>query len=399
MHGERPSCDTSIVATYDYQDAAGKLVFQVVRGRGKKFWQRRPDGNGGWINGLGDVEREPYRLPELLRATPDAPVFICEGEKDVDALRERLLVATTNPGGAGKWRSEYSNHLCNYDVVILPDNDNPGHEHAMDVARKLRGVARSIRMLPLRGLPPKGDVSNWLDAGGTAEELEQLAAKCPVMFQAGEEDAGEQGAPDHPGDEPEPAAKPSSILTVLTPADCELARPRPYIVKGLIGRGDVVLIIGAPGAGKSVLAPHIGYAVAQGREAFGRRVRKGSVLYLAAEDRAGMQLRVRALRQHWGDAPGFHLVPDAIDLKDANGPTLAAVRALVEQIEPHIIIIDTLARAFPGLRENEPDFDRRHGPRRPCRARACGSATVSGGHRTPSAQGWQHGSRAWRPRW
>lgn len=98
---------------------------------------------------------------------------------------------------------------------------------------------------------------------------------------------------------------------------------------------------------------HAGKDVAQGREVFGRRVRRGRVLYLSPEDGAGMQLRVHALRRHHGDAPDFYLVPDSLDLHDPNSGDLGKVEALVRYVQPAIVILDTVARAFPGLRENE----------------------------------------------
>src|SRR6266568_4446716 len=103
------------------------------------------------------------------------------------------------------------------------------------------------------------------------------------------DDTKPNGAGEHPS-----AAK-SGRLVLLTPADCAVAKHRPYVAKGLIGEGDLALIIGQPGAGKSVLGPHMAYAVAQGRAIFGRRVRQGRVLYIAAEDGPGMRIRTRAL--------------------------------------------------------------------------------------------------------
>jgi hypothetical protein len=165
-----------IVATYDYVDEAGCFLFQTVRYDPKDFKQRRRDGKGGWVWSLAGVARVLYRLPELLAAdTPDT-VFIPEGEKDVENLRALGLVATTNPMGANnKWRCEYNEALRGRPVVILPDNDDPGREHALDVARNLAGVAASVKLLELPGLPFGGDVSDWLVAGGTAAELVRLA--------------------------------------------------------------------------------------------------------------------------------------------------------------------------------------------------------------------------------
>jgi len=115
-------------------------------------------------------------LPEVIEAVRKGEiVFVVEGEKDVDNLRKLGLVATTNHGGAKKWKPYYSDYLIGADVVIIPDNDKPGREHAERVAQSLVGKAKSIRMLELPNLPPKGDVSDWLEAGGTKEELLALA--------------------------------------------------------------------------------------------------------------------------------------------------------------------------------------------------------------------------------
>ena len=168
-----------IVATYDYQDAAGQLVFQVVRFCPKDFRQRRPDGQGGWVWNLKGIERVPYRLPELLAADPAETVWIPEGENDVDRLASLGLTATCNPGGAGKWRREYGEHFRGRRVVVLPDNDGPGRKHGQDVAKSLSGTAASVRVLELPGLPDKGDVSDWLANRGTVDELVKLVEVCP----------------------------------------------------------------------------------------------------------------------------------------------------------------------------------------------------------------------------
>jgi putative DNA primase/helicase len=96
---------------YDYRDAEGVLHYQVVRKPGKKFMQRRPDGAGGWHWNMQGIAPLPYLLPELTRAPADQVIFIAEGEKDCDNLANRDLVATTNHGGAGKWRPEISQWL------------------------------------------------------------------------------------------------------------------------------------------------------------------------------------------------------------------------------------------------------------------------------------------------
>ena len=160
---------------YEYKDESCRLLFQVVRMPGKNFRQRRPDGKGGWIWKLEDVDRVLYRLPELLASGSDRIVYVVEGEKDVEMLRGLGEVATTNPGGAGKWRPEYTGALCGRNVVILPDNDDVGRKHGEHVAGALVGAAASVKIVNLPGLPEKGDVSDWIAAGGTVAELRSLA--------------------------------------------------------------------------------------------------------------------------------------------------------------------------------------------------------------------------------
>lgn len=163
-----------VVATYDYRDEDGNLLYQVVRFEPKDFRQRRPDPEhaGKWLWNLQETRRVLYRLPELLASDPDATVWIVEGEKDADRLASLGAVATSNVGGAGKWKPEYAETLRGRDVVILPDNDEPGRKHARQVHDSLFSIARSVMALHLPELPEKGDVSDWLQIEGN--DLERL---------------------------------------------------------------------------------------------------------------------------------------------------------------------------------------------------------------------------------
>lgn len=173
----------NVVAKYNYYDEDGVLLFQVCRLDPKDFRQRRPDGNGGWSWSVKGVRQVPYRLSQML-TRPDDLVFIVEGEKDCDALTALDLVATCNAGGANKWPDALNHHFQGRHVVILPDNDDAGRTHASLIAGKLRGIAASVRVLELPGLPPKGDVSDWLAAGHDAAELLTLAKDAPSASRA-----------------------------------------------------------------------------------------------------------------------------------------------------------------------------------------------------------------------
>ena len=178
-----------ILATYDYVDEGGHPVYQVVRIVPKDFRQRRPDGAGGWVWNLSNIKRIPYRLPELIAVVgAGRHVFIVEGEKDVETLRKAGLAATCNSGGAEKWRKEYDAHFVDAKVVILPDNDEAGHKHRDQLVAHLAPVAASVRVVELPDLPEHGDVTDWLNAGHTVDELKRLVLEAePEPTTSGED--------------------------------------------------------------------------------------------------------------------------------------------------------------------------------------------------------------------
>lgn len=183
-----------ITATYDYVDEHGELLYQVCRMEPKNFRQRRPDGTG-WSWKVKGVRQVPYRLPELVAS--QGTVVVVEGEKDADRLANELgVTATTNSGGSKRWPNSLAEHFKGRRVVILPDNDPAGREHAEKVAASLSPVAESVRVVELPGLPDKGDASDWIDAGGTREKLIQHCKAAPEWGPATEPAAAE----------PEPAA-------------------------------------------------------------------------------------------------------------------------------------------------------------------------------------------------
>lgn len=195
---ERPTSG-GIVATYDYRDERGELVYQVVRKEPKKFLQRQPDPSqpDGWSWKVRGLERLLYRLPEVV--TSAGRVYVAEGEKDVDALRGLGLVATCNSGGAGKFTQAMAKHLAGREVVILPDRDPEGRKHADQVAAycRLEGATVLVVELPGAGKDP----ADWVAAGGTREALERWIEAVgnsapPTFAERGENPA--QGAPGLP---------------------------------------------------------------------------------------------------------------------------------------------------------------------------------------------------------
>jgi 5S rRNA maturation endonuclease (ribonuclease M5) len=171
-----------IVATYNYSDETDTLCYQVVRTKSKRFWQRRPNGaDNSFINGLGGTEPLPYRLPDLL-ARPYELVFIPEGEKDCENLFAQGLLATCNHGGTGDGKvwAKIARRLTGRRCVVLPDNDATGHRRADYVVSELLRCGCQVRRIELPRLEEKGDVSDWLAAGGTADALGQLVEAAPL---------------------------------------------------------------------------------------------------------------------------------------------------------------------------------------------------------------------------
>ncbi len=264
---------SNIVATYDYQDETGELLYQVTRTTPKGFFMRRPDGREGFKNGLGDVRRVLYRLPDLLKTDRKQPVFIPEGEKDVDSLRGLGLIATCNLGGAGKWRDEYNNWLSERDVVVLPDNDPQGEEHAQKVVNSLLGVAASVKLVRLPDLPEKGDVSDWLNAGGTKEQLLGLVEKAEILDSVSSTSTNRQNI--------------ESEFTLI-PLDQlwdEVDDEAAYVWDNTLPVGGFSICSAKPKVGKSTFARNLAVVVTRGEEFFGRATTAGKVIYLALEEK------------------------------------------------------------------------------------------------------------------
>lgn len=176
------------LATYDYTDGEGHLAYQVIRKVDKQFRQRRPDANSkdGWAWNMKGQRRLMYRLPKIQQAVESgAPVFIVEGEKDVHTLERLQLTASTNSGGANKFKTHSKDLLPQFDgiqeVFILPDNDKTGIGHAEQIACQLFDVVETVKVINLPRLEEKEDITDWLNKrNGSSQELLELCATAPA---------------------------------------------------------------------------------------------------------------------------------------------------------------------------------------------------------------------------
>jgi len=333
-----------IVATYPYVDEHGGLLFEIVRDEHKKFSVRRLNGNGGYIYSIGDARRVLYQLPKIIEAGEDSFIFIVEGEKDVDRLIAAGLIATTNPFGAGNWLDKDGNprlddtalHDCH--VVIIPDNHKCGLDHASDVANRLHGKAATVRVLELPNLPDKGDVSDWLDAGGDPEDLVHMAEAAPLW------------TPNTPDQKIEKGNIRRLLMRRGDTIDDERTR---YLWKRRITLGSLTVIFSRPGYGKSTLGADLTAHITTGKAwPDGSACPQGTVLYFKGE---GTDASIRdRMKLAGADPKRYHLIGRTDD-DDAAMIDLAVDVPLIddalnEHPDTKLLIVDTLDSLFPSMR-------------------------------------------------
>lgn len=327
-----------LACAYDYIDENGEVRYQVLRYEPKTFRQRSRGSDGQWRNSMDGVEALPYHLPDIISRQTEA-LFIVEGEKACDALRKTGLLVTTNHGGAGNWKPELDKWFANRQIVILPDNDEPGRNHGLKVARRLSDLAAAIKIVELPGLGPKGDVFDWLQSGHTRQELRELVKtteKYDPDNQESEIEIVEEEQPD--------------IYELLTAEQAMTQPPVSFLIDGLIPKRSLAMLYGAPGAGKSFIALDMALAIAHGRQWRSKTAEAGGVIYLAAEGFAGIGQRLKSWYAH-------NQILDHCDMRLIRVPVdflqTSEVEKLIRTIASldfnvSLIVVDTVARSFSG---------------------------------------------------
>jgi len=271
-----------VVATYRYTDLDGQLLFEVQRTVAKRFRQRRPDPTaaGKWVWNLQGVRRVLYRLPLVADAIAQGlVVYLVEGEKDVHSLEQLGLVATTNPGGAGKWRPEYTEALRGAHIVAITDRDREGQglRHMLAVRAAVAPVAASFILTQ----PRSGkDITDHLTAGHTLDELDLVGADipAPVSEALGEATRGvDDAAPVSPAPEPERALR-------LSPASGVVMAPVHWVWRDRIPIGELCLVPGREGIGKSIFLAWLTRVITRGELPGEFAGEPRAVMYAAAED-------------------------------------------------------------------------------------------------------------------
>lgn len=385
----------TFIKSYNYYDEDGKLLFQKVRyldETGKKtFRQRKPIGNGEWAYSLSDVPKILYNLPQVLKAKEEGyAIWVVEGEKDADTLMDLGVIATTAPGGAGKWLDIHTEALRGAYVEIVADNDGPGIDHAGIVYRALVNAGCDVRVWKS---PVAKDISDHLaiaDHGlDTLEELDVENQSEAVNTKSSE--VNEEII-----DEKEDAL--SKIISVLQREDMSatqkilkaaslidsISEPQAldsgrlvswkefidesfddsydWLIPNLLEKGERVIVVAAEGVGKTMLARQVAICSACGIHPFSYQAMKPvKTLTVDLENperiirRTSRTIMLQALHRSGIKKPLSDLFtkPAGLDLLKQSDRTL--LEQHIEATEPELIVMGPLYKSFvdPGGRTSE----------------------------------------------
>lgn len=400
----KPADKLTFVKSYDFVNEDGELLFQKVRyvnQDGKKsFRQRRPDGAGNWVYSLGDTPKVLYNLPAVLAAkAAGMPIWVVEGEKDADALIANGEIATTMPGGAGKWLDIHTEALAGATVEIVADNDEPGKAHARQVLQELTNAGCSAQIWIC---PHHKDMADHLAAGYDIDDLLEFEEEANIQeFEV--QDDGQQV--DEEIDEEESQQESSSIekrveelRELLSRTDIsanslivkanriiiEAAssgvedRGRlvqwndfidektndayEWVIPGLLEKQERVIVVAAEGVGKTMLARQIALCSAAGVHPFTHsQMRPIKTLTVDLENPERiirrMSSKILASAMHVGHVQRVYgellIKPAGLDLMKL--PDRAILEEAIERAEPELLVMGPIYKSFvdPGGRTSE----------------------------------------------
>ena len=331
-----------------------KRRYKTNDAKGKTYSIHRVDANGKRIAGLKDTRIVPYNLPELLNAkAAGRAIYLVEGEKAADALVSIGATATTSHTGAGSWPTEITQYFSGANVVVIPDNDEPGFSYAKRAIAHLLPVAKSVRYLDLELMMPGDDAYEWVHhAKGTRKELAELAKKAEVITNQAVVTDSEQL--------PEVFNSVPQLLNIEA-WDTIKDEPVEWIIQNVLPAKGFCALYGPPGSYKSFIALDIAEAIATGRPWMGNAVSNpGAVLIIAGEGHGGIGARIMAckINNNTKDGAEIYVIRHQLNLRssaDDFNLLMESIDELIQRkgIDLRLIQIDTLARAFGGGNEND----------------------------------------------
>ena len=206
-------------ALYPYFEGDGGFSYVKVRfidkQNDKTFRQYALSSNGGWV-ARNRAGKHPilYNLNTLGAADE---IFIANGEKAANRGATDLgIVTTCSPDGEGKWCGDYTRPLVGKHVRIVVDRDEKGEAHGKLVSEALAGHTAELKIIRLPGLPPKGDLWDWIEAGGTRDKLRAIVDAAPAFapLPISERPAISDGPRNPPAQRPK-AAGPDLLVQLL----------------------------------------------------------------------------------------------------------------------------------------------------------------------------------------
>lgn len=372
----KASAPYCLVAEYTYLRADGTphlVVKRLENDEGKRFVQQLP--NGARPSSDPDFKPIPYRLERIAAAQSSAPVFVVEGEKCVHAAESLGLLATCNPMGAGKWTDDMSPYLAGRRVVVVPDNDVAGDAHARKVIASLQGIAAEIRRVDLPGLPHKGDIADWVEAGGDKAQLIEL---CKAAA---------------------PTVEIVTPLRALSLADLMRRQPSGFLIDKLVPAASLTAIYGEPGSYKTFLVLDMMLSLAHGAPFHGVELERQLVVYVAGEGVGGLRKRVGAWHAARNRDPAdasFILIEEPVPLREEGGieALMQTIDMLRGELQPVCIVYDTLARCMSGDENSAQDMGDAIKAVDAVRAHYSGSTALLVHHQGKAAERGMRGSSA-----
>jgi hypothetical protein len=317
---------------YFYRLASGEAIYAAIRFGGKKpsYPAYKKDGVW-WLGTPEDYSPIPYNLPGVMQAALEGkPVHIFEGESDVEVAKKIGLYATTNMMGSGKFMEELVPHFRGLDVRINQDNDAPGKAHALDLAHKLFGTAKSIKVIPpFPGVPEGGDFKDWIAAGGTKEEYLRIVDETSIQ--------NSDETPRGRGEGFVGILPFKSVGDVFKETDEEI----PWVVGGLLATGNITEISGtAKLSGKTTLLLDIASCLLEGQPLLDIPTVRSNVAFLTEQgNNLKEALEIASISP---DTKGLHI----LQYKDVRGRKWAEIAEQVceycKQNDIGVLIVDTL---------------------------------------------------------